>query len=573
VDRIEVDLAVQPAWADDRFKVSARAIRLVRPRLKAELGERGLTFGRLDPVVRDFLARPPDESAVGPLVLIEDGAVQLRTDYGALRLGGSGVVDDGRLVRIDGRMQPASLRGDGFAAQLGGGTVRLKGQGERITGRATLDVGALTRGDLGARGAALTVEVDAPYPEGEGAQLDGSLLLSASLRGEAVEVGARRARDVRAGLSVRGRLGGPLRAPAFTGSAELTGAAAALAGPGLDGRAVSWRVSAPRLDAQRTAEGGRASLAMAGEVRAGRLGLAQGMLERPVLAFNSRNTTATLAKSGARVRGPVAARLTAARFDGSGVVAAEVSAAVETSLDLLGGSAPLVVAGRAERLTASVEGRPASLSDVAVRFSGPARTAGGFAWTATGSASAAGGFEPASAARLAARVPVLSGADSHGDALRAALASFSLRAPGLALALGPGRTSVSATEPVRMASRSGAQLAFTGRPLFALADGRASGEAFLTATGGGLPALTLALEDWAAGARGFESPVRFAATGLDAAIARDARVDARGRARLAGGRFFFEAAGCIPVKAAEIEFGETIWRRRRQRCALRRARR
>jgi hypothetical protein len=51
--------------------------------------------------------------------------------------------------------------------------------------------------------------------------------------------------------------------------------------------------------------------------------------------------------------------------------------------------------------------------------------------------------------------------------------------------------------------------------------------------------------------------VRLTARGLDAAIARGATAEARGRARLAGDRFTFEAAGCIPVTAAEIEFGES----------------
>jgi hypothetical protein len=181
VDRVEVDLALEPAWADERFKVSARAVRLVRPQLKAELGDGGLTFGRLDPVVRDFLARPPDEDAVGPVVLIEDGAVRLATDYGAVRLSGSGAIDDGRLVRFDGRTAPAQLRGEGLSADLGAGAVRLAGQGQRLTGRATLDVNAWSGGAVTVQDGALTLDVDAPYPEGEGADLEGPLVVEAAL--------------------------------------------------------------------------------------------------------------------------------------------------------------------------------------------------------------------------------------------------------------------------------------------------------------------------------------------------------------------------------------------------------
>jgi hypothetical protein len=118
VDRLEVDLALEPAWAEERFKVSPRAIRLTRPRLRARLDGRGLTFGRLDPVVRDFLARPPDEDAVGPVVLIEDGALRLGTDYGEVRLNGSGAIDDGRLVRFDGRVRPVRLVARGWRRTL-----------------------------------------------------------------------------------------------------------------------------------------------------------------------------------------------------------------------------------------------------------------------------------------------------------------------------------------------------------------------------------------------------------------------------------------------------------------------
>ena len=121
VDRIEVDLGLAPAWAEAPFKLSTRAVRLVRPRLKARLDGRGLTFGRLDPVVREFLDRPDTDDAPGPAVLVEDGRVRLDTPFGGLRLEGSAAVDDGRLLRLDGRGAPARLRGGGLRASLGGG--------------------------------------------------------------------------------------------------------------------------------------------------------------------------------------------------------------------------------------------------------------------------------------------------------------------------------------------------------------------------------------------------------------------------------------------------------------------
>lgn len=50
-DRIEVDLAFSPPWSGEPFKLEARAVRLVRPRVRMAFDGRKVSFGALDPLI------------------------------------------------------------------------------------------------------------------------------------------------------------------------------------------------------------------------------------------------------------------------------------------------------------------------------------------------------------------------------------------------------------------------------------------------------------------------------------------------------------------------------------------
>jgi hypothetical protein len=553
VDRIEVDLGFEPAWADQPFKLSTRAVRLVRPRLKARLDGRGLTFGALDPLVREFLNKPKTDEP-GPAVLIEDGAVRLDTPYGLLRLRGSGALDDGKLVRFDGRLRPARLKGDGVAATIADGTVRLHARDDRLTGRAALNGAEAQAFGLTLLNGQLVLDVDLPYPEGQPVALDGPAVLRAELRAGNASGGGARAERLTARAVLQGRTTGPIAALRFDGTGEFDGSAAQAGAGTLAGRALSGRIDASRIALGGGEAGVFAALAGTGRLNAARATIGADEAQAVSVMASSR----ALRFDDRGLRGPLALTLRAARYARPDLQAAGLRLTAETDARLLGSKAPVTLAatGAADRLSASWDGQPVALDAVRARFSGPATTADGFRWRAQGGASASGALDARQAAGLADRVPVLGEADSHRAAILEALRQFTLDAPGLALELGPTNSRISASAPVRLRAASGAQLTAAGAPLVLAGREGTSGELNLTVRGGGLPTAELTLSDWRASPAGFDSPVRLKATGLTAAIARGASVDARGRARSRGGAFSFDLASCAPVSAEQIEFGE-----------------
>jgi hypothetical protein len=274
----------------------------------------------------------------------------------------------------------------------------------------------------------------------------------------------------------------------------------------VNARNVSARATASTLTLTRSADGGRLTLAGAAELRGDALRLAQGTLDDARMTLRTEGAVAALSDGSARLSGPVAAQLKAARFVQPALTTSGITAEAQTDLRLLGGGSPLRLTGRAERLAAVIDGRPAALRDVEARFAGPARgEAGGFAWNADGSASARGGFDAAGAAALAQRVPVLSGETRTRTIWSARWPRSSSPRRRCASRSRPVRMVLSTAQPIRMDSRSGAKLTLAGGPLLTLAGAGAGGEATLTAEGGGLPAMTLALEAGAPARGRFDS--------------------------------------------------------------------
>jgi hypothetical protein len=484
----------------------------------------------------------------------------LFTPYGPLRIGGSGALADGKLVRADLRVRPARLRGDAVLADLGEGVVRLTGRGGRIVGSGRVQVAALDAGGLMVEDGAASLEIDAPYPDGAALAVEGPLLASASLSGSTLAVAGVSAREGRVGATFEGRAEGPLIALAVAGRMSVSGAAA-----GLDGEA--WELQAPRLageDLRLTSDPGgsgrRVRLAGAARLQAAsaRAGdVAVGGLNAVV---QTTGATLALVEPGPLWSGAARVQFAAQAAEVGGVSGTGLSGSAATDLSILNGrTAGLEVAAAAERATVPLGDAPVPLTTVRGRFSGPARLDEGLVWRATGDASARGGLSPAEAGRVADRLPVIGAEDSHRGAILASLGGFDLRAPRLGLSVDDDGLALSTPAPVRMQARSGAVLtvaAAGGRRLWAAGAEGARGDFVLTATGGGLPAATLALANLRPREGGFETEVRLSASGLDAAIARNATVDARGRAVLAGQRFSFTPAGCIQVRAETIEFGE-----------------
>jgi hypothetical protein len=556
VERVEVDLTLEPAWANDPFALRTRAIRLVRPRLKARLDDRGLTFGRLDPTVRTLLDRP-DSGEPGPLVLVEDGSVRLFTPYGPVRLRGGGAAEDGRLVRLDGRMRPVRLEGPRLAADVGEGFIRLTGRGDRMTLRATAPVRELSSDAVELRAGDVVLDIDLPYPEGRPLSIRGPVTAELVLSGERLGLGGLVSSEARVRLGIEGRASGPIGGASFRGMLDLVATAADARREGFRAVGAAVRAEDLRLRVDRPESGPALSLSGATNVSLGRVDVAGGRIERARGVLFASDARLARRNNGPVLSGPARMSFTADRYVASDLTVDQVTGEAATSLGLFTGSGEdLVLQARAARASSELDGRALSLDGASLRLAGPAVLRDGFTWNATGAAAAAGSFNESEAAAVADRIPLLGADDGHRGAIVAGLADFDVEAPAVALQVEPGEVEVALPSAAVLRGRSGAELTVAGAPVWRSADRVLSGEARLTARGGGLPNGELTLAGWTLRNGVFASDVRVSARGLDAAVARDATLAATGRATWSAGRFAFVAAECAPVQISEVEFGE-----------------
>src|SRR5204863_370023 len=110
-----------------------------------------LRAGSLDPLIREFLARPPKPNAAKPQITIDRGLLLLDTDYGPLRLSANARVNDGRLQALAATSAPAALHGATFDAALAAADVAwTRKGGDRVAGTVRVNAtGAdLAAGDL-----------------------------------------------------------------------------------------------------------------------------------------------------------------------------------------------------------------------------------------------------------------------------------------------------------------------------------------------------------------------------------------------------------------------------------------
>lgn len=160
-----------------------RSVRLTRPVLRARLHAGKLSLGALDPLIEELRKHPPPPGAAKPRIEIHDGVLLLATDYGAARLTADATITDGKLMALIARSDPALLSGPNFDATVGGGTLTLRTQGDRVDIDARADAPKARFGSLGLATGRLRLTGQAPYPDLQKQRLDGAVALRAGLSG------------------------------------------------------------------------------------------------------------------------------------------------------------------------------------------------------------------------------------------------------------------------------------------------------------------------------------------------------------------------------------------------------
>lgn len=260
--RLRIGAPGNPDFAADGVEVRYRlgvgglqvqSVLLRRPVLRANLREGKLSLGALDPLVQQFLKAPPPTTRQ-PRITIENGLLLLGTDYGPVRMAANAVVDDSKLVSLAGTTAATRLKGPAFDAEVGEMAVREATADGRIIASVEAPITRITAGEASARGARLSVRLEASYPDLAKRRGDGALVLNATLAGREVAFAGRKVEGATLSASFIGRSTGWVEDLAVTGraTASLRAGRGDLGG----GSLASLRAVASAEDVRWTRKGG-----------------------------------------------------------------------------------------------------------------------------------------------------------------------------------------------------------------------------------------------------------------------------------------------------------------------------
>ena len=193
--RIRIGDPARPDFAAERVAVRYRLglrgfevteVRLTRPVLRASVVGGQLRAGALDPLIQEFLRRPPRPDVAQPDVQVEDGLVLLATDYGPLRFLADARLQEGKLARLSAAVDPARLDLAGHQLSLGRTVIGLVTKGGVVEAR--LDAPFALTGATALDAARLTAIATLPYPDFVKKRGDGALILRADLAAKRLAV-------------------------------------------------------------------------------------------------------------------------------------------------------------------------------------------------------------------------------------------------------------------------------------------------------------------------------------------------------------------------------------------------
>jgi len=515
-DRLEVAYDLSAPWTGGKFGIQTKAVRLIRPRILASIDAKGqVRFGALQPLLDEFLKSPKQPAGPGPAVLVEDARLDLITPGGRARITGDASLDDGQLLRFDGRLAPLHYAVRDLAIDAKGATVSARKRGDRLTIDVSLALESLEAQGADLAGTTAKLTADLPYPNLAKMTASGPLEAKLALRAEDGRVGDAQAETVIGDVSLSGRLDGGLESFAFLGKGR-----AALRGEQLSAPSLKARDASLALDLSRIA-GGRQD---------GRLTL--------------RGAASAELRAGEAVAGGIAVRALKARVssDNLGVLADPYGADVH---------GPLKVEASADRLAAGALALSAARLNAQGRLD---QSAKGLFLTLNGSAGGRSAISGPDAERLAALIPN----PDYGKPLSQALRTFELALPAVGLEVSGARTKLTLPREARLFAPNGVTLtaaATKGLLMDAGPDG-ARGTLQASLSGGGLPVVRIAANDWRASGGVMASPLTIATEGFDLPPIEGITGAIAGQARIAGGRFVLTMPKCAPITAKAYALGD-----------------
>jgi hypothetical protein len=258
-ERVEVGYAIKG------LGVEVRTVTLRRPLLRGAVVNGQLKLGSLDPLIAEFMARPPRPDARQPRIEIVGGRVLLATDFGPLDARADALVDGGQLKRLSAVSRPMSIKGRGFSANLGEGRLTLDSQSDKVKVVFQAPVAQAQAGGARVEQASVAVNGVLPYPDLQKKRGDGAVVLNLNLAGARAMAAGQTLRDIRIDAAFVGQAKGwiPDLAVAGRAVANLTAGGAQAGGAQVSG----LKIAATATDVDWSRAGGdhiSAALTLAG---------------------------------------------------------------------------------------------------------------------------------------------------------------------------------------------------------------------------------------------------------------------------------------------------------------------
>ncbi|OYX55322.1 MAG: C4-dicarboxylate ABC transporter [Brevundimonas subvibrioides] len=508
IQRVEVDYALGLPWSSTGLGVTPSRIRLVRPVARATWKDGELSFGSLDPLIEEFIGKPPRPDSRGPVVIVETGRLRLDTEYGPLSLLADARIDDGKLMRLAARMPAASLKSGAIEARGLGGSLDLTTTGDRVALNVDLGAEGFAAPGLSAEGARLSGTAELPYPDLKARRGGGRATVDLTLSGGRLSIGDAATAGAVLTLIADGQVSGWIETLAFNGTASTRLRAASVSAPGLSARSAEGSATEARVTLQQGADG--LSWSVEGPAR---LSAASGQAGDLVLG-GAEAASSRLALSGAagavEASGPLSARLSRATF--GALVLNQASG--RFALDFASGRATALVM--------------------------------------TGALASARGAWPLFGPVAADDVPELA-------EMKRALGAFALDIPALRLTSGDAGLAVTLPRAARLTPANGGALTISpvATPIFVARPGERGGGALnvVATRGQGLPEATFVVPNWRLTAGGFEATLAGRAA-LDFGLARGLNVQTRGVLATNAGRLTYVASDCLTFTAERLELEE-----------------
>lgn len=511
VERVEVDYAVGLPWSKAGLGVTPSRVRLVRPIVRAAWKDGKLSLGSLDPLVQEFTGKPPKPDSRAPLVIVESGQARVDTEYGLVELLADARIDNGKLMRLSGRMPAASLKSGGIEARGLGGVVEATTTGDRLAVQLDLQAEHFAANDqVSGQAAFLHLKGDLPYPDMKTRRGDGQVVVTGRLTADAAGGVGMRARTLAADLGFDGQVAGWLNSYTLTGKGQATTTAAAVAGQGLRADALDLRLTGVDLSVSGGVDAERKQWRLMTPAR-----LSVGSARAGETRVEGLNLTSAGLRAGGRgdaleVQGPMALQarsLRASDFNlrsASGALDMDLVRDAVTRIDVQG-------ALKADHAAVTSLGKP-----------------------------------------MANDLPEMA-------ALKRALGDFAVSAPRIRLSSDNAGLELTLPQPITARPANGGELRLEAhhKPLFASGEGASGGGALsLTSTrGGGLPDARFEGIEWRLTRGGFAARLKGRA-GLDFGPARDIAFSTQGELASSNGRLTYTADDCIPLMIGKLDLGE-----------------